>query len=173
MHFKKLDLKVDIPSYEIGERIIEYGMDIDNKFNGLWYSDLKISEHINFIPEKHKLDFYPSFLEANSHILPHSDSGPTAVINFYIETNNCKTQFYEIKDNAKPYQIKNQTDGCIYNLNDLIEIESFIAQPGDVYILNVSKVHSVIPLDNTEINRKAICFSTDSLSFNEVKMMFT
>ena len=173
MHFKKLDLKVDIPSYEIGERIIEYGMDIDNKFNGLWYSDLKISEHINFIQEKHKLNFYPSFLEANSHILPHSDSGPTAVINFYIETNNCKTQFYEIKDNAKPYQIKNQTDGCIYNLNDLIETESFIAQPGDVYILNVSKVHSVIPLDNTEINRKAICFSTDSLSFNEVEMMFT
>ena len=172
MHFKKLNLKVDIPSYEIGERIIEYGMDIDNKFNGLWYSDLKISEHINFIPEKHKLDFYPSFLEANSHILPHSDSGPTAVINFYIETNNCKTQFYEIKDNAKPYQIKNQTDGCIYNLNDLIETESFIAQPGDVYILNVSKVHSVIPLDHNEINRKAICFSTKSLNFDEVKKMF-
>ena len=39
MYFKKLALEIDIPSYEIGERIIEYGMDVDNKFNGLWYSD--------------------------------------------------------------------------------------------------------------------------------------
>ena len=173
MYFKKLALEIDIPSYEIGERIIEYGMDVDNKFNGLWYSDLKINEHINAVPKKHQLDFYPLFLEANSYILPHFDSGANAVINFYIETDNCKTQFYEIKNNAKPYQIKNQTNGCIYNLDDLIETESFIAKPGDVYILNVSKVHSVIPLDSTEINRKAICFSTDSLTFDEVEMMFT
>ena len=173
MYFKKLALEIDIPSYEIGERIIEYGMDVDNKFNGLWYSDLKINMHINAVPKKHQLDFYPLFLEANSYILPHFDSGANAVINFYIETDNCKTQFYEIKNNAKPYQIKNQTNGCIYNLDDLIETESFIAQPGDVYILNVSKVHSVIPLNNTEINRKAICFSTDSLTFDEVEMMFT
>ena len=173
MYFKKLALEIDIPSYEIGERIIEYGMDVDNKFNGLWYSDLKINMYINAVPKKHQLDFYPLFLEANSYILPHFDSGANAVINFYIETDNCKTQFYEIKNNAKPYQIKNQTNGCIYNLDDLIETESFIAQPGDVYILNVSKVHSVIPLNNTEINRKAICFSTDSLTFDEVEMMFT
>ena len=173
MYFKKLALEIDIPSYEIGERIIEYGMDVDNKFNGLWYSDLKINMHINAVPKKHQLDFYPLFLEANSYILPHFDSGANAVINFYIETDNCKTQFYEIKNNAKPYQIKNQTNGCIYNLDDLIETESFIAQPRDVYILNVSKVHSVIPLNNTEINRKAICFSTDSLTFDEVEMMFT
>ena len=55
----------------------------------------------------------------------------------------------------------------------IVSVESFIAEPGDVYILDVSKVHSVIPLDNTEINRKAICFSTNSLSFNQVEMMFT
>ena len=172
MYFKKLDIKIDIPNYEVGKKQLEYGIDIDDKFNGLWYSDLKINEQINLIPEKYKSDFYLLFLEANSFILPHSDSGPTAVINFYIETNNCATQFYEIKNNAEPYQIENQTDGCVYNLDDLIETESFIAQPGDVYILDVSKIHSVIPLDNNEINRKAICFSTDSLNFNEVKSMF-
>ena len=172
MYFKKLDIKIDIPNYEVGKKQLEYGIDIDDKFNGLWYSNLKINEQINLIPEKYKSDFYLLFLEANSFILPHSDSGPTAVINFYIETNNCATQFYEIKNNAEPYQIENQTDGCVYNLDDLIETESFIAQPGDVYILDVSKIHSVIPLDNNEINRKAICFSTDSLNFNEVKSMF-
>ena len=128
---------------------------------------------VNFIPKEYESDFYLHFLEANSYILPHSDSGPTAVINLYVETNNCVTQFYEIKDNAQPYQIGNQTDGYVYNLDDLIEMESFIAQPGDVYILNVNKVHSVIPFDNREINRKAICFSTSLLSFNEVERIFT
>ena len=172
MYFEKLNIKIDTPSYEVGKKQLEYGINIDDKFNGLWYSDLKVNDQIDLIPEKYKSDFYLSFLEANSFILPHSDSGPTAVINFYIETNNCATQFYEIKDNAKPYQIENQTDGCIYNLDDLVETGSFIAQPGDVYILDVSKVHSVIPLDNNEINRKAICFSTNSLNFNEVKSMF-
>jgi hypothetical protein len=172
VYFKKLDLKIDIPSYEIGERAIEYGIDINNKFNGLWYSNLNLKDKVNFIPKEYASDFYLLFLEANSYILPHSDSGPTAVINFYIKTNNCVTQFYEIKENAKPYQIGNQTDGYVYNLDDLIETDSFIAQPGDIYILNVTKVHSVIPLDNTEINRKAICFSTSSLSFNEVERMF-
>ena len=71
------------------------------------------------------------------------------------------------------YQIDNQTDGYVYNPDDLIETDSFIAKPGDIYILNVSKVHSVIPLDDQEINRKAICFSTNTLDFNEVQKMFT
>ena len=84
MYFKKLDIKIDIPNYEVGKKQLEYGIDIDNKFNGLWYSDLKITEQIDLIPEKYKADFYLLFLEANSFILPHSDSGPTAVIKFYI-----------------------------------------------------------------------------------------
>ena len=97
MYFEKLNIKIDTPSYEVGKKELEYGIDINNKFNGLWYSDLKVNEHIDLIPEKYKSDFYLLFLEANSFILPHSDSGPTAVINFYIETNNCATQFYEVK----------------------------------------------------------------------------
>tara|TARA_R100000353_G_scaffold24732_2_gene21272 strand:+ start:114 stop:635 length:522 start_codon:yes stop_codon:yes gene_type:complete len=173
VYFKKLDLKLDIPSYEVGKRELEYGFDIDNKFNGLWYSNLKIDNEIDFIPERYKSDFYLQFLEANSYILPHSDSGVNTVINFYVETNNCVTQFYEIKDNAKPYQIDNQTDGHVYNLDDLVETDFFIAEPGDIYILDVSKVHSVIPLGDEQINRKAICFSTDKLNFTELVKVFT
>ena len=58
MYFKKLDLEVDIPSYEIGERAIEYGIDIDNKFTGLWYSNLNLKDKVNFIPKEHESDFY-------------------------------------------------------------------------------------------------------------------
>ena len=169
MYFKKLNLKFKIPSYEVGDIVEQYGFNIDDKFNGLWYSNLKINEHLDLVPEKYKSDFALSLLQANSFILPHSDSGCTSVINFYIETNNCATQFYEIKNNAKPYQIDNQTNGFVYDLNDLVEKDSFIAKPKDIYILDVSKVHSVIPLDNGQINRKAICLSTNKFKFDELE----
>ena len=32
MYFKKLNLKLDIPSYEIGKKEIEYGFDIDESW---------------------------------------------------------------------------------------------------------------------------------------------
>ena len=66
MYFKKLNIKIDIPDYEVGEKQLEYGINIDDKFNGLWYSDLKVNDQVDLIPEKYKSDFYLSFLEANS-----------------------------------------------------------------------------------------------------------
>tara|TARA_R100000742_G_C4243420_1_gene62706 strand:+ start:263 stop:784 length:522 start_codon:yes stop_codon:yes gene_type:complete len=173
MYFKKLDSIKNIPSYEIGAREVEYGFSRDNIFKGLWYSGITLKEKLDIIPKKYASEFFTIFLEANTYIIPHTDSNTKAVINFYIETSNCLTQFYEIKENAKPSQINNQTDGYIYNLKDLIKKESFIAQSGDIYILDVSKVHSVIPLDDKEIHRKAICFATDSLNFDEVVEIFT
>ena len=172
MYFKKLNLQFNIPSYKVGKKLDQYGFDINNKFNGLWYSDIKINGELNLIPERYKSDFDISLLEANSFILPHSDSGSTSVINFYIETNNCATQFYEVKDDAKPYQIDNQTNGFVYDLNDLVEKASFIAEPKDIYILDVSKVHSVIPLHDGQINRKAICLSTNKFKFDELEKIF-
>ena len=160
MQFKKLDLEIDVPADKVGKKEIEYGIDVDNKFTGLWYSNLKLTDKIDCIPKEYKSNFYLLFLEANSYILPHSDSGPTAVINFYIETNNCATQFYDVKDDAKPYQIDNQTDGYVYDLNDLIETDYFIARAVDIYILNLNKIHRVVPLDSQDIIRTDIDFTT-------------
>ena len=57
-------------------------------------------------------------------------------------------------------------------LKDLDKGPSFIARPGDVYILDVSKVHSVIPLAEEKITRKAFCLSSSELNFKElVKIM--
>ena len=44
-----------------------------------------------------------------------------------------------------------------------------MAVPGDVYLLNVSKVHSVIPLDDRNVKRAAICLSFPDLNFNEIQ----
>ena len=155
MYFKKLNLNFTPPEFQLGEREMEYGLNIDNEFRGIWYSGIKENpdfELKKYIPEKYRNNFVVQLLE----------------INFYIETDKCLTQFYEIKKGSKPFQIDNQTDGCVYDLKDLDKADSFIARPGDVYILDVSKVHSVIPLGEEKINRKAFCLSSSELNFKEL-----
>ena len=92
-----------------------------------------------------------------------------SVLNFYLAADNCLTQFYELKNNATGFQIGNQTDGKVYPLDELNIGPSFMASKGDVYLLNVSKVHSVIPLDDREIKRAAVCLSFPDLDFNEIQ----
>ena len=176
MYFKKLDLNFTPPEFKLGERELEYGLNIDNEFRGIWYSgikedpDFELKKHI---PEKYRDQFIVQLMEINFFILPHIDSGGKSVINFYVETDKCLTQFYEIKNNAKPFQIDNQTNGCVYNREDLDEGPSFIARPGDVYILDVSKVHSVIPLSEEKVKRKAFCLATSSIDFKELEKIMS
>ena len=41
MYFKKLDLNFTPPEFQLGEREMEYGLNIDNEFRGIWYSGIK------------------------------------------------------------------------------------------------------------------------------------
>jgi hypothetical protein len=171
MYFKKLDLTFTPPEFQLGEREMEYGMNVDNEFRGIWYSGIKEDpdfELKKYIPEKYRDDFVVQLMEINFFILPHTDSGGKSVINFYIETDKCLTQFYDIKKDSKPFKIDNQTDGCVYDLKDLEVGPSFIARPGDIYILDVSKVHSVMPLGEEKVKRKAFCLSSSQLKFKEL-----
>ena len=176
MYFKKLNLNFTPPEFQLGEREMEYGLNVDNEFRGIWYSGIKEDpdfELKKYIPKKYRNNFIVQLMEVNFFILPHIDSGGKSVINFYIETDKCLTQFYEIKKGSKPFQIDNQTDGCVYDVKDLDKGPSFIARPGDVYILDVSKVHSVIPLGEEKVKRKAFCLSSSELNFNELVKIMT
>ena len=175
MYFKKLDITFDVPDFETDGLAVEYGYDIQNKFRGIWYNHIKKEEECilkHSIPDGLRDHFTVQLMEVNSYIPPHTDSDTLAAINFYINTSNCVTSFYDKKEGAEPHQIKNQTNGCIYNFDDLNLGPGFQAEPGDVYLLDVSKVHSVIPLDNGEIERKALCLSSSSLNFEQVQELF-
>ena len=176
MYFKKLDLKFSIPDFDVGGLAVEYGLrGSDGTFNGIWYNHIKEENQSplkNIIPDELRDKFVMQLMEVNSYIPPHTDSDTLAVINFYIDTADCVTKFYDIKDGAEPFKLPNQTDGSIYLLQDLEDGPSFRAEPGDVYILDVSKVHSVIPLEGGEIKRKALCLASSSLDFEQVKELF-
>ena len=89
-----------------------------------------------------------------------------------IPTNKCITQFYEPKENIEVKKIKNQTDGNVYELKDLNMGPSFMAEPGDVYLLNTSKPHSVSPPTDESVLRTAFCLWTNAFTFSEVEEMF-
>ena len=174
MYFKKLDIIFETPDFQPDKLAMEYGVKIENKFHGIWYTEIKKEKECilkGIIPEEFQDAFRMQLMQANSFIPPHTDSDTLAVINFYIDTDECITQFYEVKENANPFQLSNQTNGCLYNLEDLKLGPSFYAQPGEIYILDVSKIHSVIPMDERKIKRKALCLSSPFLNFDQIQQL--
>ena len=68
-------------------------------------------------------------------------------------------------------QIDNQTDGAIFHEGYLRKSVRFMAHPGDAYLLDVSKPHSVFPMEPGLPDRKAICLQILYKSFDEAVEM--
>lgn len=175
MNFIKLKNKFLIGDYQKVGTKNEYGMNTPIGFVGIKYSyiDLQNSNDLlKIIPEEYQKDCTLSVMDLNYQIPPHTDSDIEAIVNFYIKTDNCVTQFYKIKnEDYSTSQVTNQTDGFIFDPKDLIETDSFIAEDGDAYLLNVSQPHSVITTKTSFVNRKAICLQIKYRSFEEAKQM--
>jgi hypothetical protein len=62
-------------------------------------------------------------------------------------------------------KLDNQTDGYAYKFEDVDTIASFVAEDGDAYILDVTKLHSVH--SGSKKDRIAIALST-KLDFDSV-----
>lgn len=73
----------------------------------------------------------------------HRDHGPKCVLNWYVESNNDKTIFYKEKSNAKPYIAAGEKTANIYNIEDIEIVDEFVAKDNEMYLLNVSEIHSV------------------------------
>ena len=172
MFFHKLNQQFTINNPIKKDLMIEYGIKTPIKFFGIWYSftDVENSDELlSVIPNYHKEHCFMYLLESNYRIPPHTDSEVSTIINFYIKTDGCKTQFYHPNDSARKSQIKNQTNGHILNSKDLQKSVSFIAQPGDAYLLDVSKPHAVLPTRPRLFygNRMAVTLQIMNKSFDE------
>ena len=175
MYFKKLDLEFNLPKVKIAEIARWYGIELENEFRGIWYNNIEDQDNCSLkacLPKENRDLFNLHLMQINSLIFPHTDSNGSCAINFYMHTNKCITQFYELKENVKGKKIKNQTDGNVYELKDLNMGPSFMAEPGDVYLLNTSKPHSVSPPTDESVLRTAFCLWTNAFTFSEVEEMF-
>jgi hypothetical protein len=176
MSFIKLNNNFVINHYELDKKFVQYGTIVDGIFRGTEYYTGKIDTYdhiISVIPEIYRELFSISILKITTKsVPPHTDSNIKSTINFYIKPGNCVTSFYKFKESLpKKYQIENQTTGYIYNKDDLIETENFIALPNQAYLLDVTMPHSVYSLNNKFDNRIVVCIQSRECNFTQVAEM--
>jgi hypothetical protein len=121
------------------------------------------------LPKKYWQDFHLTVMTINCTIPPHTDTEIITSINFYLQTEGCKTTFYKPKVvNPRTTQIENQTNGRIYFIEDLVEVDSFVAKDFEVWLLDVSQIHGV---DGKFNFRKAITLGTFIHKYDDVLEM--
>jgi hypothetical protein len=87
-------------------------------------------------------------------------------LNFYILASEDRTVFYKPNDDATPITYKGKADANVYNLDQLTETDSFVANANDMYLLDVSSVHSVIKA--TQEPRMFISYLWNHISYEEI-----
>ena len=168
--FAKLKNQYSIKDYSTRGLQMSYGNEVDGEFKGIEYhyaDTLSADKIYEVIPYKYRQDFALHLMRINCAVPPHTDSGITASINFYLNTNNCLTQYYKPNEHAARRQITNQVEGFIFDECELTKTDSFLAEPTDAWLLDVSLPHSVIPLGEMK-SRTAFTLATSKHSFNEV-----
>ena len=171
--FLKLKEQYSIKDYSTRGLQMSYGNVVDGEFKGIEYhhaDTLSVDRIYDVIPYKYRQHFCLTLMKVNTAIPPHTDSGIKTAINFYLNTNNCLTQYYQPNDAARSSQVENQSDGYIYDETKLVRTDSFLAEPTDAYVLDVTVPHSVIPLGDIK-SRTAFSLTTAKFSFLEVLIM--
>ena len=186
-YYKKLDVKIPNINIVRGKVYDSYGIEENGKFIGVEYGEFFIQDRkskqsfdnlFNTIPENKKKYFNQSYMFANHTVYPHIDDNINSSINIYVKVNGGKTTFHKKKsDDVK--DIKNVIGrfGGEYSkdsksefiaFTDVKDICSFVAEIGDVYIVNTNILHSVT---KDKDNRILICIHS-SLPIDEVIKIF-
>jgi hypothetical protein len=135
------------------------------------YYNTDLSRNI-LLPDHLKHDFHLSYMTfIGDNALPHVDLGIGCRINIYLSENNCPTHFFKIKaeefNKPKPVTCGDCTVEkfcagdcqCGLKPTSLVLEDTFMAKRHDIYLLNVSKPHSVEGLSKDNF-RECISFTT-------------
>lgn len=145
MAFLKLHDSYPMPGpYRVVKPIASYGKNRNEAFVGIAYSSVatpSAAKAFALVPEKYRKHFYLAYMEVNTFIPPHIDTGVLATINFYIQPDGCTTQFYRIKNPEVAKRV--ETKGFVYDLSDLEDTVRFVAEPDSVYLLDTTVPHAV------------------------------
>ena len=163
--FKKLAV-ADHIDFEILDKRIEF--DLDTSGHRIQYFNVVSQCVDDFIARlgQHGKHFYTSFVNIETSVPPHTDIVDRVSINFYIETGDYRTVFYKSTDNSTRLTYADHGDGHVYNVNELEEIDSFVANPGDVYVLDGKVIHAVESAGH--LPRKFLQVATDKLEYDQV-----
>jgi hypothetical protein len=166
--FIKLNKLIHVPKYDIKQHVVSYG-------NRISYAVVStpLNDIFSLVPERYRKDFVLLIMEISGNVPPHTDSKILSTINIYLKSDNCKTTFYEIvTDTPHTTQIKNQTNGKLFDLASLKPIGEFVAENNEAWLLDVSIPHSVTSTESS-INRIAVCLQSNKHGMEQVKEMLT
>lgn len=154
---------------------IRYGKIIDDQFRGINYHYVNLGEYAKLmfgvIPEQYRKDFAVLRMETNHSVSPHVDSNILTVINFYIETGNCQTNFFRTKDGTESFKLPGQTNGSMYKRESMDRVDGFISKKHEAWVLDVTIPYSIDPLDPGPVYRLSLTMQTGKHSFEQVKEM--
>lgn len=141
----------------------EYGIYQNNVFYGIRYFNLDTTVeefYLNHLFPSNLASKFRAFLMLINHdeITPHTDSDIQCVINYYIQSSNAITDFWQHTPHTTSTQLPQQSNGHVYNKDELTKYFSFTARDNDLWLLNVREIHSV---SHSKDKRVAICFQTD------------
>lgn len=170
MQFIKLNKKFDVSNFTETSLINEYA--INGKGIGFYNIDNYNKDLIlSVIPERYRPEFFIREMKINYSIPPHTDSYVYATINFYVKAIDCQTNFFKKADASLGVKMTTQTTGRTFKEDDLEHTGSFIAESGDVWLLDVSSPHSVKNIGTTPVDRIALVLQSNNYTFDQVCAM--
>lgn len=118
-----------------GEEFKRYG-------DGLVYYNIKSTKGISGIlfslnPEDVK------WVEIKGDVRPHRDHGVKTAINIYVDPMGARTTFWKVKEGAKASLFPGEVVPSLYMPHQLEEMDSFVAQRGEAYCMDLTQVHTV------------------------------
>lgn len=125
---------------------------------------------LKLIPEGYQQDFYRAHGPVSFLSRPHIVEN-MVTLNLYTEDIPYKVTFYETKtsDPIKISKIPFHIRGS-YIDEEVYEVDSFIAKSGDLWLVDLSKIHSFSSTDESRL-QKAIQLKTTEFTFDEVIKM--
>lgn len=163
--FKKLATDTHF-DFEVLDKRIEFKLDAQGRC--IQYFNVSSRYIDNFIARlgPYSSHFHTSYVNVETAVPPHTDIVDHVSINFYIETGGYQTRFYQGDETSTRQTYADHGDGHVYDMDELDEIGSFVAKPGDVYLLNGKIIHAVTGTDPKP--RKFIQVSSKDLEYEQV-----
>jgi hypothetical protein len=167
--FAKLNSTFEKPLYTTTKELKAFKGD-DGKgiqYKMVWSPDAE--KLYNVLPRRYWNDFHISEMKIDCAVPPHTDTEIVTSINFYIQTQGCKTTFYKPKvEEPRTLKMEQQTNGRIFYPEDLEEVDSFVAKDFEIWVLDVTQIHGV---DGDFNLRKAITLGTFCHKYEDVLEM--
>jgi hypothetical protein len=124
---------------------------------------------IGIIPERYRDRFHIQCSRIPHGTTPHIDPDRQCSINFYVSTQGCITKFFNVKETPTTNNKNKRQAEFVFRSNQITEIGSFVAEDGDVFLLNTGIPHQVVTTQPVT-DRKMLCLFS-RYSFADVAEM--